>query len=319
MERFRIKNMVITGPTGAIGLALVNRCIQQGIEVYAVVNPASARISCIPGHDLVHVIPCDMHCLERLGELIPREMDVFCHLAWESTAGPGRNSTDVQWRNIGAALDAVDAAAVLGGRGFLGAGSQAEYGRVSGKLSPDTPVFPENAYGSAKLCAGQLTKIRCEQQGLRHVWTRILSVYGPGDGENTMIMSVIRQLLEGKTPELTAGEQMWDYLYSGDAAEAMLLLGEIGKHGRIYCLGSGSARPLKEYAEMIRDMTAPGKSLNFGSVPYGKNQVMYLCADIRELQEDIGFTPKYSFWEGIQETLCWVKEQHSFEDSREGY
>ena len=70
---------------------------------------------------------------------------------------------------------------------------------------------------------------------------------------------------------------------------------------------------------MIRDMTAPGKSLNFGSVPYGKNQVMYLCADIRELQEDIGFTPKYSFWEGIQETLCWVKEQHSFEDSREGY
>lgn len=309
MERFKIKRIVITGPTGAIGLALIECCIQQGIEVYAVVNPASGRILRIPKHELVHVVLCDMYRLEQLGELIPKGMDAFCHLAWASTTGSGRNRTDAQWRNIGAALDAVDAAASLGCKVFLGAGSQAEYGRVSGKLSPDTPTFPENAYGSAKLCAGQLTKIRCEQQGLRHIWTRILSVYGPGDGENTMVMSVIRQLPEGKVPELTKGEQMWDYLYSRDAAEALLLLGEMGQHGRIYCLGSGSARPLREYVEIIRDLVAPGRGLNFGAIPYGENQVMYLCADIQELQRDTGFTPKYTFEEGIRETLRWVRER----------
>lgn len=309
MECFRIKRMTVTGSTGAIGLALIEHCIQQGIEVYAVVNPASGRVHRLPKHELVHVVPCDMYSLERLRELIPFKIDAFCHLAWASTTGEGRNHTDAQWRNIGVALDAVNVAATLGCRVFLGAGSQAEYGRVSGRLSPGTPAFPENAYGSAKLCAGQLTRIRCEQLKLRHIWTRILSVYGPGDGEGTMVMSVIRQLLEGKTPELTKGEQMWDYLYSLDAARALLLLGEKGKHGKIYCLGSGSAQPLKEYVKMIRDIVAPGRDINFGAIPYGENQVMYLCADIGELQEDTGFTAEYSFGEGIRETLSWIKSQ----------
>lgn len=318
MERFRIKRLAVTGATGAIGLALLDLCIRQGIEVYAVVNPASGRIQRLPEHELVHIVPCDMYCLERLGELIPSSVDAFCHLAWASTTGQGRNNTEAQWRNIGAALDAVNVAAALGSKVFVGAGSQAEYGRVSGKLSPDTPAFPENAYGSAKLCAGQLTRIRCEQLGLRHVWARILSVYGPGDGENTMVMSVIRQLLEGKVPELTKGEQMWDYLYSRDAAQALLLLGEKGKHGRIYCLGSGSVQPLREYVKTIRDIAAPGRNLEFGSIPYGENQVMYLCADLRELQGDTGFVPEYAFEEGIKETLSWVRQHNKIKDSSQG-
>ena len=309
MKNFRIKRMAVTGPTGVIGLALIEYCIRQGIEVYAVVNPASGRIHRLPGHELVHVVPCDMYSLDRLRELIPFKIDAFCHLAWASTTGEGRNHTDAQWRNIGVALDAVNSAAALGCRVFLGSGSQAEYGRVNGRLSPGTPAFPENAYGSAKLCAGQLTRIRCEQLGMRHIWARILSVYGPGDGENTMVMSVIRQLIEGKEPELTKGEQVWDYLYSLDAARALLLLGEKGKHGRVYGLGSGSAQPLKEYVKMIRDIVAPGRGLDFGAIPYVENQVMYLCADIGELYEDIGFTPEYSFVEGIRETLSWMRAQ----------
>ena len=88
-----------------------------------------------------------------------------------------------------------------------------------------------------------------------------------------------------------------------------MLLGEKGKHGKIYCLGSGSAQPLKEYVKMIRDIVAPGRDINFGAIPYGENQVMYLCADIGELQEDTGFTAEYSFGEGIRETLSWIKSQ----------
>ncbi len=91
-----------------------------------------------------------------------------------------------------------------------------------------TPTFPENGYGIAKLCAGQMSRILCEQKNMNHIWTRILSVYGPYDGENTMIMSVIRKLAHGEKPSLTEGKQQWDYLYSKDAGYAMYLLGEKG-------------------------------------------------------------------------------------------
>jgi len=53
------------------------------------------------------------------------------------------------------------------------------------------------------------------------VWPRILSVYGPYDGEYAMIPQVIHKLLAEEKPSLTAGAQFWDYLYADDAAEAL--------------------------------------------------------------------------------------------------
>ena len=56
--------------------------------------------------------------------------------------------------------------AKLGCYKFIGAGSQAEYGRVEGKLTALTLTFPENGYGIAKLCAGQMSRILCEQKNM---------------------------------------------------------------------------------------------------------------------------------------------------------
>ena len=174
---------------------------------------------------------------------------------------------------------------------------------------PQTPAFPENGYGMAKLCAGQMSRIECEKLGLRHVWTRILSIYGPCDSDKTMVTTTIRKLLDGQTPALTKGEQQWDYLYSRDAARAMIALGEKGQHGKVYCIGSGTARPLKEYIEQIRDLIDPEAGLGFGEIPYGARQVMYLCADISELTKDTGFVPQTDFRTGMTETIAWMKSE----------
>ena len=118
-----------------------------------------------------------------------------------------------------------------------------------------------------------------------------------------MVMSVIRKLLAGEKPALTAGEQMWDYLYSDDAAEALLLLAKQGRDGHIYPIGSGIARPLREYIEIIRDEIDPALPLGFGEVPYSDKQVMHLCADISALRADTGFEPEVDFREGIRRTI----------------
>jgi nucleoside-diphosphate-sugar epimerase len=169
------------------------------------------------------------------------------------------------------------------------------------------PAFPENGYGMAKLCAGQMTRVECEKRGLRHIWTRILSVYGEYDGSATMVMSTIGKLLRGEKPSCTAGEQMWDYIYAKDAGRAFYLLGESGIAGKTYCIGSGSARPLRQYIEEIRNAVNPKAEIGFGDVPYSEKQVMYLCADISDLTADTGFLPEYTFEQGIRETVDWVK------------
>ncbi len=308
MEQRTIHAAVVTGPTGAIGTALCRLLANRDITVYAIIRPGSERAAHLRDISGIQVLECDITRLSVLPALIPAA-DAFFHLAWAKTTGAGRNDMPAQIDNIRYTVDAVSAAAAIGCKVFVGAGSQAEYGRVNGPLRPDTPCFPENGYGMAKLCAGQMSRAECEKLGVDHIWMRILSVYGPFDGENAMIPSVIRQLLAGRKPSLTAGEQLWDYLYSEDAAEALCLAAEKGRSGAVYPLGSGHARPLREYIEILRDAIDPALPLGFGEIPYGDKQVMHLEADISTLRTDTGFLPKTGFAEGIQKTVRWMEDR----------
>jgi nucleoside-diphosphate-sugar epimerase len=124
-----------------------------------------------------------------------------------------------------------------------------------------------------------------------------------------MVMATIRKLMDGEKPSFTAGEQQWDYLYSGDAGEIMARLGENGRDGRIYCLGSGRAQPLADYIRTIRDVVAPGAALGLGEIPYADKQVMFLQADISELKKDLSYEPQTAFADGIRSTYDWMREQ----------
>ena len=304
-----MKRAIISGATGAVGTALTKELVSNGVEVLVLCREGSKRNENILKHLLVETAYCSLEELEQLENHTGKKYDVFYHFAWQGTTGEARNDMYLQNENVKYTLDAVKAAHRFGCHTFIGAGSQAEYGRVEGVLTSSTPVFPENGYGIAKLCAGQMSRILCEQYGIKHIWTRILSIYGPYDGEQSMVMSTIKKLFMNQKPSLTKGEQKWDYLYSKDAGRAMYALGEAGKHGKVYCIGSGKIRSLLEYVEVMRDYIQPEAELGVGEIPYAPKQVMYLCADISELTVDTGFVPKYTFEEGIQETIEWYKEE----------
>ena len=303
-----IKRAVITGPTGAIGTALCRLLAERGIATFALVRPGSARSDHLRKIDGVTVLACDAAELGKLPGMIP-SADAFFHLAWAKTTGAGRNDMDAQIRNVQYTMDAVKAASELGCSVFVGAGSQAEYGRVDGALTASTPCFPESGYGIAKLCAGQMSRIECEKRGIDHIWPRILSVYGPCDGENALIPMLIRKLLAGEAMPLTAGTQLWDYLYADDAGEALYRLALLGKAGAVYPVGGGRARPLREYLEILRDAIDPSLPLGLGEIPYGDRQVMHLEADLTDLREDTGFAVKTEFADGIRKTIAWVAEK----------
>lgn len=305
-----IQTAVVTGPTGAIGIALCEKLLRENVTVYAVCRPGSSRIKDLPKAAALHVVECDAKELATLPQKMEGvSVDAFFHFAWAHTIGQGRNDMPAQIENIQSTIDAVRAAKALGCQVFLGAGSQAEYGRVEGLLKSDTPAFPENGYGMAKLCAGQMSRVEAKALDIDHVWIRILSVYGPHDGPMTMISGTIQKLLAGERPALTAGIQRWDYLYAGDAADAFYLAACHGRNGAVYPLGSGQAMPLKDYIIQMRDAIDPALPLGLGEVPYGPLQVMHLQADISALQADTGFVPKTPFAEGIRRTMDWVKRE----------
>lgn len=303
----KIQTAVVTGSTGMIGTALCQQLCKENIAVYAVCRPDSTRISRLPTSDNLKIVLCDADDFVSLPKHIGNQADAFFHLAWTHTIGSERNDMMAQIGNIRSTMEALRSAWELGCKVFVGAGSQAEHGRVSGKISSDTPSYPENGYGMAKLCAGQMSRIESQRLGIDHIWMRIFSVYGPGDSTATMITSTIKTLLQEQKPSLTNGEQMWDYLYSEDAADAFYRVALLGHDGAVYSLGSGIAQPLRTYVEILRDTIDPTLPLGFGEIPYSPLQVMHLQADITTLQDDTGFVPQTDFSTGIQNTIEWVK------------
>ena len=306
-----MKRIVVTGPTGAIGMALIEECISQNLEVYAICRGDSVRKNRIPNHPYIHILECSLEGLSMLDVSQIPKCDVFFHLGWDGTVGEARNDMLLQIKNVQYTIGAVQLAHILGCTVFVGVGSQAEYGRVEGKLSETTPAFPENGYGMAKLCAGQMSRVECKKLGIRHIWARVLSVYGPYDNQASMIMQTIKKLLQKEKPLFTKCEQEWDYMFSQDAAKALLSMAKKGIDGKVYCVGSGEARRLSEYIFELRNQIDENAELGIGTIAYADKQVMYLCADIRELQNDTGFYPSVSFEEGIRKTIRWVKEEEN--------
>ena len=293
-----MKRILVTGATGCVGSAIVRRALAQGMEVTCIVHEGSKRLGNLPQDERVKIVECNLSNYNSLN--IDGQHDAFIHMAWDKTFGASRDDAETQTRNIQYTLDACHLAKRCGCQVFVGAGSQAEYGLQTVDLTPDLPVNPESGYGIAKYAAGKLSAMLCKSLGIRQNWVRILSVYGPNDGENTLISYVIRELKAGRSPELTKCEQTWDYLYADDAADAILAIAEKGVDGKAYPLGSGNGRKLTEYIEVIRKVVNPAIEVKYGAKDYYPHQPMHLFADINELTIDTGWEPAWLFYDGIK-------------------
>ena len=295
-----IQRVIISGATSSIGIALCEECVTNGIGVVAIIRPESSKCSLIPKSNLIEIVESELSDYDSINsEGI--HADAFFHLAWASTDGAAaRDNTYDQADNIQAILKAVELAERCKCKVFVGAGSQAEYGRTDEVLTGDTACKPETAYGMTKLCAGMLSRLMCRQKGIDHVWTRILSAYGPNCSKRTVISYTVDTLLQGEKPVLSDGRQVWDFIYISDVARALLACARSGVSGKTYVIGYGKSKLLRRFLEEVRDILSPGQDMGFGERPYNADAVMHLECDISDLTADTGFVPTVDFEEGIR-------------------
>jgi nucleoside-diphosphate-sugar epimerase len=130
-------------------------------------------------------------------------------------------------------------------------------------------------------------------------------LYGPDDNPDWVIPYVITTVAKGLRPALTAGEQLWDYLYVEDAAEAILAVLTRPTAEGIFNIGSGQCYHLRTLIEELRNSINPSVDLGFGEIPYRSDQVMHLLADISKLTKATGWYPRTSISEGLKRTVSW--------------
>lgn len=260
-----------------------------------------SAIQNIPG---VEIVCCEMEHIDQLASKICQDVDVFYHLAWAGSTGPARGDYDLQLRNAHWTLDAVRAAAEIGCRKFVGAGTLAELDVNAYTPVDDSSPNAVSIYGAAKIAAHYMSKAECGQLGIEHVWARLSNTYGVGNYTSNFVNFAAKMMMTGQPANFTAGEQVYDFVYISDIAQGLYCIGESGKKNRTYYIGSTRPAKLKEFIRVIRDEIDPAISLNLGAVPF--NGVMHeeSVFDCSSLVGDAG-----SFDEGIKMTVQWLRQQ----------
>ena len=303
-----MRKVIITGSNGFIGSALVHELLRHDEikQIYALDKEGCDGN--LPKDDRVTFIPLDLGDMETLGSKIPQDTyDVFYHFAWVGSAGPARSDTKLQLQNAQWAVDSLRVAKEVGCKRFLCAGSIMEHETIAACYTQGTKPGMGYIYGGGKLIAHVMCKSVAVQIGIELVWPEITNAYGVGERSPRMVNTNIRKVINGESPQFTAGTQNYDFIYIDDVARAFYLIGKYGKSFHDYLIGSSMARPLKQFLLEMKDAIAPNLEFIFGNIPFTGTDLPLEKFDCSETERDTGFRAEISFGEGVKRTMEWMK------------
>ena len=217
-----MSRVIVTGATGFIGRGTLAPLLARGLEVHGVTSgtpPADAPAAVHWHHADLLAAPT---ARALMAEIAPSHL---LHLAWYAEPGAFWNSPEnLRW--VEASLRLLHAFAAKGGRRLVVAGTCAEYewGDRTVCREATTPCRPVTLYGTSKHALRLIAERYCERVGVSLAWGRIFFVFGPGEDPARLGGSVARALTLGEEALCSHGEQVRDFLYSEDLAEAFAAL-----------------------------------------------------------------------------------------------
>ena len=326
--------ILVTGGAGFIGSAVVRLAVARG---HAVVNLDALtyaacldNVSAVAGSPLYAFEHADIRDRAALDRVFARHApDAVMHLAAESHVdrsidGPG----DFIETNITGTYNMLEAARAhwLGkgrpaGFRFHHVSTDEVFGSLgpTGKFTEDTPYDPRSPYSASKASSDHLVRAWHETYGLPVVLTNCSNNYGPYHFPEKLIPVAILNALAGKQiPVYGKGENVRDWLYVEDHADALLLALERGMPGRSYNIGGENERRNIDLVRMIcaiLDEKRPKGSAYADQIAFVTDRPGHdarYAIDPSRIREELGWRPSVTVEEGLEKTVQWYLDNESW-------
>lgn len=298
-----IKKVLITGGTGFIGQNVVNELLTRGYEVHSLVYPPFAPRQ-------PHLIQYEMNLLDlNAVQMFFKEhsFESLIHLAWYVGPKCHVHPLNINW--VMASLHLLKCFQEQGGQVFLGAGTCSEYEYKYGFLTENqTPTDPQTLYGNGKNAVYHLAKVFCKQNNIIFKWPRIFNLYGPNEKPQRLMPSVILSCLKGEDVKVSDCLKFQDYLHVEDTACGIVDVFESNLTDAVN-ICSGQPVQLKSIVNKIAQLTNFQGNILWGAVPaaFGDDVVV----GNNEKLKSIGWKPKHTLDEGLNQTINWWKEHQN--------
>ncbi len=301
-----MNKVVITGADGFVGSNTAQCFLDHGIEVLALdIVDKPRRLTPQTGLSYKCV---DITDKEQLLKAIPiGEFDTFVHFAWAGSAGPLRTDYNLQMQNALNTVECLKTARDMGCSRFVCAGSIMEREVEAAVHTQGSRPGMGYIYGMGKHIAHCLCKSVAANIGIDLLWPMITNAYGVGELSPRFVNTTLRKIINHEPLQFTAGTQNYDFVYVTDVAQAFFDVAEKGVPFKEYIIGSGNARPLKEFIIEMQQALAPDQTPQFGDVPFTGTNLPLSAFDTTDIEQDCGFKPKVGFAEGTRMTMEWLK------------
>jgi nucleoside-diphosphate-sugar epimerase len=194
-------------------------------------------------------------------------------------------------------------------KGFVQIGTSDEYGNIPSPQHEALREAPISPYACAKVAASHLVQMLHRTEGFPGCIARLFLVYGPGQNLQRFTPQIITGCLKNTKFPVSAGEQIRDFCYIDDIADALVrLVLDERTHGEIFNVASGNGVSIKSMIEIIQHSIGSGKPI-FGKVPYRTGENMSLVADINKITAITGWHPTTPLEKGIERTVKWYHHQ----------
>ena len=294
--------VVVTGGAGFIGSHVVEKCLNLGFNVVVLDNFSTGRRQNLASfYEDVELIECDLSVDNGWSKSL-NGADWVIHLAALADIVPSiQNPTAYFNANVIATLNILEAVRKYSCKKLIYAASSSCYGLSAICPTPETaPISPQYPYALSKRLGEEMVLHWAKIYGTPATSTRFFNVYGTRSrtsGTYGAVFGVfLAQKLAGMPFTIVGdGEQVRDFTYVTDVADALIAVCRSETSGEVFNVGSGITTSVNRIAELLG-----GPKIH---IPKRPGEPDKTHADVTKINSELGWSPKISIETGVKRVL----------------
>jgi dTDP-glucose 4,6-dehydratase len=331
-QKRAVRNVLVTGGAGFIGSAFIRHllspkvqfkgtCINYDLLTYAGNLDNLTEVASDPRYTFVQGNICDQ---QRVADVCDRYgIDTIIHFAAESHVDRSIQGPEgFMQTNIMGTFHLLEVVRKNPTIHFHHVSTDEVYGSLgsSGLFTENSPYQPNSPYSASKAASDHLVRAYTHTYHISTCLSNCSNNYGPYQYPEKLIpLMILNCMKRMPLPIYGKGDNVRDWLYVDDHAEALWLLLTDGVSGETYNIGgSAEKRNIDLVYEMI-DLMAP---LQRAAVKDLQELVIFVpdrpghdqryAIDASKIQNELGWKPRHTFVEGLQKTIAWYFNQRAW-------
>jgi dTDP-glucose 4,6-dehydratase len=318
------RKLLVTGGAGFIGSEFVRSGVKKGYVIVVVdkLSYAGDLERLKEAGDRIAFYKADITDRGSIENIFKQEKpDIIVHFAAESHVD--RSIVDPSPfldTNIKGTQVLLDISKQYGIERFINISTDEIYGELTGegKFYETTPLNPNSPYSVSKASADMLGRAYQRTYGIPVITVRPSNNYGPWQYPEKLIPVIILKALRNeKIPVYGTGQNVREWLYVSDCADALFSVLEEGRTGEIYNVGSGEEKiNIDVVKTVLKILGKPEDLIEFVKDRLGHDFRYSLNSD--KIRKQIGWKCKIHFSEGIEKTVKWYVENMEWVSNKVG-